>query len=232
MELDDLKRSWEEYDRKLDASIRLNTRLLHGSVLGKAETALKRLSRLLLVDLLLSLGAAVWLGSFLWEHAAEARFLVPAVTLHLFVIALVIACIRQIVSISQVDYGAPIVAIQKRLELLQVERIRTTKWTLLLAPLVWTPLFIVTLKGLFGVDVYAAFGAVWLAANVVFGLLVIAVGVWISRRYAGRMERSSLMQRLLRDIAGHNLTAATAFLRSLSQFEDEESRAGLTTRCT
>lgn len=229
MELDDLKRTWEEYDKRMDINIRLNTRLLRGSVLGKAEAALKGLSRLLLVELLLSLCGALWLGSFLWEHAAETRFLVPAATLHLYVIAIVITCIRQIVAISQADYSAPIVAIQKRLESLRVERIRTTTWTLLLAPLVWTPFLIVTLKALFDVDVYATFGALWLAANVLLGLLVIAVGVWISRRFAGRMKRSSPLLRLFRDIAGHNLTAATGFLCSLSQFEDEESGAGLTT---
>ena len=230
MELDDLKQTWEQYDKKLDTSIRLNTRLLHGSVLGKAETALKRLSRRLLVELLLALGAALVLGSFIWEHAVEARFLVPAVTLQLSVIALVIACVRQIVAISEVDYGAPIVAIQKRLESLRVERIRTTKRTFLLAPLVWTLLFIVTWKGLLNVDVYATFDAAWLAANVLFGLIFIGAGEWVSKRYAGRMERSSLVRGLLRDIAGHNLNAATGFLRSLSQFEDENSVNGLTTQ--
>ena len=227
MELDDLKHTWERYDKKLDTSIRMNTHLLHGAVLGKAETALARLSRLLRVELLLTLGAALVLGSFMWEHAADARFLVPAVALQLGVIALVLACVRQIVAISEVDYDAPVIAIQKRLESLRVERIRTTKWTFLLAPFAWTLLFIVTWKGLLNVDVYATFDAAWLVANVLFGLTFIALGVWVSRRFASRLERSSLVRTLLRDIAGHNLDVATAFLRSLSQFEDEASGSGL-----
>ena len=80
------------------------------------------------------------------------------------------------------DYGAPVVAIQTRLESLTVERIRATKWTRLLAPLAWTPMSIVSLRGLFDVDVYAAFGSTWLAANVLFGLLVLIVHVSISDR--------------------------------------------------
>ena len=221
MELDDLKRTWEAHDRKLDASIRLNARLLHESVLGKAETALKPLSRWLVIELSVNLVAALWTGSFLRTHLAEPRYLVPAAALQLCAIALIVACVRQIVAIAQIDYSAPILGIQKRLESLRVGRIRTTMWILLLAPLAWTPLFIVALKSFLGVDVYAAFGAVWLAANVLFGLVVIAAGVWVSRRYADRMERSSLLQRLMRDIAGHNLTAATDRLRSLSEFEHE-----------
>ena len=66
-------------------------------------------------------------------------------------------------------------------------------------------------------DVYATFGAVWVGANLLTGLSVVAVVVWNSRRYAERMKRSSLLERLLRDIAGHNLAAATGFLRSLTQ---------------
>lgn len=228
MELDDLKRNWEEYDRKLDASIRLNQDVLKESLLGRAGTSLERLSRLLVVELLLNLAVAVWLGAFLWEHASEARFLLPAVALHLGVIALIIASIRQLAAIAQVDFGEPVVAIQRRLESLRVERIRTVKWSLLLAPLAWTPLFIVAWKSLFDVDVCAVFGTSWLAANLLFGLLVIATGTWISRRYEARMQRHSLLQRLLRDVAGHNLNAATGFLHSLAQFEGEESGAGRT----
>lgn len=182
MELEDLKRSWEENDRKLDANIRLNTRLLHESVLDKAETALRRLSRLLALELLLNLGVTIALGSFLAEHAAQARFLLPAAALDLCAIALIIAGIRQLAAIAKVDYSAPVVAIQKRLESLRVERLRAAKWTLLLAPLLWTPLLVVSLEGVLGVDAYAIFGAGWLAANLLFGLLVIALAVGISRR--------------------------------------------------
>jgi hypothetical protein len=194
-------------------------------MLAQAETAMRRLSVLLGVELVLLLGIAVWLGSFIWQYTPDARFLAPAVTLDACVIALMIACIRQIAAIAQVDYGAPVVAIQKRLESLTVERIRATKWTLLLAPLAWTPMSIVSLRGLFGVDVYATFGSTWLGANVLFGLLVLIVGAWISRRLAGSMKRASLLQRLSRDVAGHSLTAAMDFLGSLSQFEKEESGA-------
>ena len=55
MELDSLKRTWEEYEKKLDASLRLNTRLLRDSVLGKVKTAMTRLSLLLSVEALFHL---------------------------------------------------------------------------------------------------------------------------------------------------------------------------------
>ena len=53
MKLDEMKVRWQEQDRKLDAAIRMNQHLLRGVVLGKAETALRRLLRLLWFELLL-----------------------------------------------------------------------------------------------------------------------------------------------------------------------------------
>jgi len=223
MDLDELKRTWEGYDRKLDASVRLNTRMMRGALLDKAETAMTRLSLLVGVELVVLLGAALWLGAFMWRYAGEARFLVPAMMLDLGVIVLVIAGVRQVSAVSQLDYGAPVVAIQKHLESLSVERIRATKWTLFLAPFAWTPISIVFLKDVFNLDVYAAFGVSWLGANVLFGLVVLAVLVGISKRLANSARHASLLQRLSRDFAGHNLTAAMDFLGSLSQFEKEES---------
>lgn len=225
MELDDLKQRWAERDRKLDQSIRLNSLLLRASTLSKAETAIRRLSRLLRVELLLNVVAAGCLGPFIAEHLTEARFLLPAVVLDLGVILLIVAGVHQLVAIGSLDYSAPIVAIQKRLESLRFERIRVTKLTLLASPLLWTPLLIVTLKGLFDVDAYASLDVAWLAANVLVGVAVIVAGVWASRRYADRMERSPLLQRLMRNLAGHSLAAAAAFLGALAQFEQEETRA-------
>ena len=47
----------------------------------------------------------------------------------------------------------------------------------------------------------------------------------LARRSADRMERSPLVQRILRDLAGYNLNAAVGFLGSLARFEEEESPA-------
>lgn len=222
MDLDDLKDQWNEYDRKLDASLRLNTRLLGESGLNKAESALKRLSRFIVVSLLVNVLALVSLGMFTASHVSEVHFFVPAVVLHIFTILLIVSSIHQLVALRSIDYGAPIVAIQKMAEGLRIQRIRTTKWTLFVAPLLWTPLLIVIMKGLFGLNAYVVPGPKWLAMNLLFGLAFIPLMVWMSRRFADRMHRSPFVQRLMNDIAGRNLSAATSFLNSVSRFEEDE----------
>jgi hypothetical protein len=228
MELENLERRWAELDRKLDAAIHLNTHVLRGTLAGKAETALRRLARGLWLELGLNVLAALWLGSFWVDHLAEPRFWLPALGLHLCVMALIVAAVHQLVAITQLDFAAPIITIQKRLEALRILRIRTVMWTLVLSPLLWTPLFIVALKSFFDVDVYQSFSAAWLLANVLLAILLIPVAIWICRRCADRMERSPLLRSLMRDLAGYSLSAATEHLQSLTQFEQEHRQAGPT----
>jgi hypothetical protein len=220
MELDELKVRWQEQDRKLDECLRLNQRLLRESILSKADTSLRRLSRVLWFELLVNVAGMAILGAFVSDHWREPRYLLPAVLLQVGLAALIAGSARQLAVIMRLDYAAPIVAIQRQVEGLRRERIRVMQWALLLSPLAWMPLFVVAMRGLLAVDVYATFDTAWLISNVVFGLAVIPTGLWISHRFADRLERSPLIQRLLRDIGGQNLAKATDFLNSLARFAE------------
>jgi hypothetical protein len=100
--------------------------------------------------------------------------------------------------------------------------IRHFQWTLLLAPLLWTPLLIVALEGFLRVDAYNTVGAAYLLANLLFGLAIIPPAIWLSKKFGYRMDRSPKIQRLMKDLAGYNLNAASDFLATLSEFEEEK----------
>jgi len=223
MELQDLKDRWAEYDRKLDVSLRLNTRILREINLSRVDSALKRLTRLIVFELLMDLAAVVALGAFIASHVGEMRFLAPALLLDVCAIGFVIASVRQLVALHGLDYSAPVVAIQKQLAALRIERIRVTKWVLLLSPILWTPLLIVAFEGIFGVDVYLFLDGTWLAANLLLGLAFIPLMLWAARRLAGRWQGSPLVQSLMDDLAGRSLVDAAGFLGTLSHFEEEEA---------
>ena len=221
MELDEMKTMWEAYDRKLDTSSRLSKELLKAPVLRKARGATTRLVVLWQIELALALIATVLLGGFTWMHILEPRFVFPGLFLMVMSIVLVSTYVRRILALRAIDFSGPIVMIQKQLEAIRIAEIRTTKWTLLLAPLAWTPLLVVVFQGLFHVDVYTHFSHAWLAGNVVFGLVLIALERWVSFRYAERMHNSPRLQRWMRDLSGYNLKAATGFLRDAAEFEKE-----------
>jgi len=218
LDLNEMKQQWAEHDRKLEESIRLNRQLLSAANLDGARSRLQRLAASLTLDAVVWFAIVAALGSFIYERIGMLRFALPAAALDVFAIGMLAATIRQIVAARQIDYTRPIAAIQKQLEALRVLRIRITKWALLAGAVVWAPFVIVTAKAFFGLDAYSA---AWLWANVVFGLLLIPLAVWLSKRFGDRAGQSPWVQRLMRDIAGHNLNAAEVFLARLSEFTDE-----------
>lgn len=221
MDLDEMKKSWLAHDRRLDASLRLNARLLRANVVGRAETALRRLSWLVAVELVLSVAAVLWLGSFAARHVAEVRFFAPAVVLWMCGVGFSGVLVHQLVAIRGVDYGEPVVAIQTRLESLRVIRLRADLAALVLGPLLWVVALIVLVKGLFGADLYAMVSHQWLLWSVLFGAAFLAAAIWASRRYADRVHHSPVLRRLMRDLAGYNLNHAMDVVRELREFEQE-----------
>jgi hypothetical protein len=225
MELDDLKNQWAESDKKLDEVIRLNTQVLRDSRMSRTNSSLKWAFRGILFEQLASIPALILLGIFISNRYSEPRYLVPAIVLDLFAIFSVASCGYQLGTLHSIDFGQPVVAIQKKLEKVRVLRLATIKWGLLLGPVLWIPFTIVALKGLLGVDGYALFHGEWLVINLLAGAAISALLFWLSNRFASRTQRSPVLQRLMNDLAGYSLSRALTFLDGISRFEHEDGRA-------
>ena len=192
MELDEMKRLWAESNRRLEASVRLNVLLMQQWNLRKVDTSLARLKRGLTLELVVSVIAIGALAHFGYQHAREPRFLIPAVALYLYALGYLIAVARQLGQMARLDYDEPVITIQKKLEGLRLARVRTTLWTLLFGPLMWLPILVVGMRGIFGVDVYAFATPAWLASNVLFGLAVIPLAIFLARRFGPRQAAEIL----------------------------------------
>jgi hypothetical protein len=222
MDMDVVQAKWAEHDRKLEVSIRLNRQLLMATNMNRVRTPLRRFAFFVGLEAAVGLVLPVILGQFIYAHWTEPRFVLPAVALDVWAIANVAALFREMAMALRINYDKPIATIQTQLENLRVLRIRVTQWALLTGQLVWwVPFTIVALDGFWGVDAYQVFGGTVLAVNVLFGLAIIPMAIWVSRKFGDRMGRSPIIQRLMRELAGYNLNAATRFLATLSEFEDE-----------
>ena len=218
MDLDDLKEQWADLDRKLDVNIRLNRQLLNATRLTQTRSSMKRLSIYLGLELLLWVAIIVALGNFIYEHISAPHLAVSAIALDVYSIGMVILLARQIAAALQIDYGKPIATIQKQIETLRVSRIRSTQWAVLAGVVVWVAFMIVIFKAAFGLDIYEP---AWVWSNVAFGLALIPLAIWVSRKFGERMDRSPFIQGIMRSLAGYNLNAAATFLATLKQFEEE-----------
>ena len=222
MELDELKQKWVEHDHKLEVNIRLTHQLLSETKMKRTRSALQRLTVFMALESVIALAVIIVLGSFIGDHIATVGFAVPAAALDLFEIATLIVLMQQIRLALSIDYSKPVAALQKQLESLRMLHIRHFQWTLLLAPLLWTPLLIVALEGFLRVDAYKTLGAAYLLASLLFGLAIIPLAIWLSKKFGDRMDRSPKIQWLMKELAGYNLNAASDSLATLSEFEEEK----------
>ncbi|MGA8028644.1 MAG: hypothetical protein WB992_15985 [Bryobacteraceae bacterium] len=224
IDLDESKEKWAEHDRKLEENIRLNRKLLSAIYLKGARSRLQRVLAFTVLHSIMWLVGIGALGDFIYEHIATPRFALAAAALDLYAIGMLAGLIRQITMVHRIDYGQPIAGIQKQLESVRALRIRTTQWAVLAGTVAWTPFVIVALQAFFGLDAYRIPGTAWLAANLLFGLALIPLAIWISRKFGDRMDRSPFIQRLMKDISGSNLNSAANFLATLSEIESEAPR--------
>lgn len=222
MDMDTFQQKWAEQDRKLDVSIRLNRQLLMASNMTYVQSPLRRFAFFQMLEALAGVAVAMMTGQFIYAHWHEPRFVLPAVALHIWVIANVAASVRQAVMAVQIDYAKPIAVIQKQLESLRVLRISVIRWDLLTGQIVWwVPFMIVAFKSFWGVDAYRVFGETFLTVNMLFGLALIPLAIWLSRKFGERMGRSVIVKGLVTAIAGYNLNAAIRSLGTVSEFASE-----------
>lgn len=223
MELDELRQKWAEHDRKLDESVRLNRQLIRETYTTRARFALWRLAGMLALGSIMMLAIIVTLGRFIAINWSTPRFAVPAIILDILAIATLAALNAQIGLALNIDYSQPVAVIQKRLEVLRKFRIRYVQAICLLATLTWAPIFIVVMKAFLGWDVYRLFGATWILVNVAIGLAVLVIAFGLARRFGSRLTRTAIGRQLVRDLAGYNLNAASGFLATLAEFEQDHS---------
>jgi hypothetical protein len=178
------------------------------------QFALWRLAAMLAAGSIFMLVVIVSLGRFIAQNWSMPRVAWPAIVLDVLAITTLAALNAQIGMALSINYNQPIAVIQKRLETLRKFRIRYIQAIFLLATFTWVPIFIVLTR---------LFDTGWIVANVAFGLLVLAIGVWVARRYGNRMSNSTFGKRFLRDLAGYNLNAASGFLATLAEFEEDHS---------
>ncbi len=220
MELDELKNLWQQTDRRLEAmtpALRLQERLARAGALDRARSKNRFTHVVLWYEVTFGAVAALLAGSYLADNLGELRFALPALLLHLAAILTLGHAAWQLVELGRIDYGGPVLGIQRRLAKLAAARARGIRWLLLASPMLWALLVVVVPHGLVGLDVYRAFGIGWVGGNFLVGLAVLAAGLWASR--SARFGSSRLLRGLGDDLTGRRLAAAAGALDDLAEFE-------------
>ncbi len=225
MDIDDLKLAWQSLDRRLERQNALAFQLFKDGRVKKARSRLRllywgQMVQILVGVLVIAASVSVWT-----VHWQVLHLRLAGLVMHVYGVLLIIFSGRTLWFISQVDYAAPVVAIQRQLAELR-------RWYVLSGLaigyswwLLWMPFMMVLAVQLAGVDVYARAPAVFSLGTAigVTGLLV----TWGLHRWSQRPRWAWLAVNMEDAMTGASLRRAKAVIEEIRQFEDDEAAGAL-----
>jgi len=222
MNLDILRTEWTERDAKLDAALRINTRMLREMLVDRNAKEINRHIPFGAFSIVFWAVMLASMGIFMFNHAGEVRFFLPALAIFAWTLVMGIVSLMQRMAMRDLDYGQPTLVVQKRLEQLRIDRLRTFQWAFLTGQIVWwIPFFVVVLRAL-GVDLYASeWMRQFMVINIAVGLLFIPLALWGTRLLTRRFGHATAFRKLVDGIAGNDIAVARDFLARLSIYERE-----------
>ncbi|SRR6266446_1736215 len=223
MELDELKQIWTEHARKLDCVLSLNLHGLKIAQLDKTRSALDRFKMFRVFEILVGLAVLFWSGSYIADQIARPTLAGPALILATSVLVAVIGNIRQWALLGQISYADPVATIQRKLEEMKLHFLRAIRLMVLMLPL-YMVYIVIGLNLVFGWDVLAYSGKMFLWANLLVSLIFIAPAVWVFRNLSFGNIDNPVIRVLVHGGGGKQMIAALEFLKALQDFESGDNR--------
>jgi hypothetical protein len=216
-DLDDLKQVWAAHGAVLERSLAINERLLRETMLRKVRFAQAPYVVWRVLEVVFGIVMLLAVMPVLVRHLGELRYLAVAGPFAVFVIALTAMCTRLLVATLRLDYGGSVASLQRDIAQLKLAEVRTFKWALLGGIVGWLPALLLAFEGVTGIEGLARVDLGFLIANITFGLGVLAIGMWWSRKYVERAKSS----RLIDALSGRSLRVMEGHLAELAAFERE-----------
>jgi hypothetical protein len=220
---DEFQRRWLAQDRKLDQALRINARLWQRTEMAAPRRSLAWRNAGGVLNIVAAALCMLWTGSFIAANLYDWQLALAAIALHAWLVIVVVTTAIELARSKEIDFDAPIVAIQARLESLRAFNLRALRLQLITGIPIWTvPFPLVASESWFGVNLFHVLGSALLlgmfAATVALGAIVVWICGLIARRFAG----TAALKHLVRSLSGANLAQAEDHLAQLAAFERGE----------
>jgi hypothetical protein len=220
MELDEMKRVWQQLDQRLAEQGSLQ-RLIHR---GQGMDRLRRGLRPLLwgqsVQVVLGVATMLWGISFWTTHPGVVHQMACGIAMQAFGILMAAFAGRLLFQLQSIDYAAPVLDIQRRLTRLRAWRVRVEAPVFsVLGSIIWVPAILMLIQYDFdqwGDDYWrhAPELAGYLVLSGIVALVLVVLAYWLIRA-AGRRRW------LENNFAGSAVTKAEKMLEEIARFEQE-----------
>ena len=223
MELDDMKQAWQQLDQRLADQQAVQSALYRESKLDRLHHGLRPLVWGQSVQIACGIFFLLFGIDFWVTHADRLHTLVWGVSVQLFGMLMIAFAGRVLHLVQRIDYGLPVVEIQRRLAQLRAWRVRVEAPVFsVVGAVIWIPLVLILMQrewdrhGMRGADVWERFPQLF--AHFVLSAavsLALVVGAYVLLRRFGRL-------RWLEDnFAGSAVRKAEAVADELARFERE-----------
>lgn len=196
MEMDELQRAWGQLDARLAEQGRQLAQVRRQRGMDGVRTRLRWISLGQLVELGVGLAVVLWAGGYWVEHRAQTHLLIYGLALHAYGLGLLCFAVTQLLWLASIDYQAPVLVVQRKLQRLAQLRAFSGRIMLSAGMLAWVPLVMVGLAAV-GLDLWQTRPAVvW--ANLAVGVGIVLVIEGFHRRYperCGREHQGGILRR-------------------------------------
>jgi hypothetical protein len=217
-ELDDLKAAWQTVNRNLERQNSLIFHQIKETKLRSFRAGFQPLVVGQIIQLIAGVLLAIFGGGFWVDHVRVPHLMFCGLSVHAYGIMFIVFAARDLFLISQLDYTAPVVALQKRVAQLRAWHTRAAFWFAVVGCLIWIPVLLILFYKL-GADVWMRKPGV-ISWFFISGLVPLAIFVGVVM-WSRRPGREKFAQSLEKNSAGRSVNRAQAVLDEIARFEAE-----------
>ncbi len=214
MELDDLKQAWQSLDRRLEQRYALDLHRYRERKLGSARFRLLPVKAGLLLRMVCGVALVAASASFWWAHRGSPHLVASGLLLHAYGLLLIGSAAWEMQLLSELDYAAPVLDIQRRMARFRAWRVRLVPVWMVTGCFVWIPATLVVFQAWLGTDLWRQAPAVVL--SLVAGGALAMVAFWAVGRWLPGAAR------VLNDSSvGDGVRRSQQALDEIARFESE-----------
>jgi hypothetical protein len=222
MELNEIRSLWEVYDKKLEASLKLNQHFIDLIGTEKVKSSLAPLLWRRIAEGIVQLACMAFLVAFLSGNLSEPAYTVSALLLIAFYMVAFMNSIRQIVIIKRMDYSNNIVTIQSGLAMLQTHNLDYARMVILFIPacLAFPTVVLKALKDLHidafaNKDMMTFTGGHWWTAQIATMLSLIPLGLWCYNQLSYKNLHKKWVRNFIQRSSGKRVRKAVECMKEL-----------------
>ena len=218
-DLDQLRQRWQQAHHVVEPQLKLDVEVLRRNVLQRSRSAFSRHAIFLLLGLVGQGAVLVALLAFLGSHWDDAIYRFLATPMAALALWQVSVSLSRFWSLRKLDLSAPVAQVRSVLDRHRGRQLLVTRWIILSSVLLWLPMLLVLLKGLFDVDLIWHLHPSVLWVNALVGVVFLLVGELLLRWAARRWSGSPALHRLLVETAGYSWQRAEQTFDAQVEFE-------------